>query len=146
MKNQLDILMKNREIDAFIVLGQGDHNPAMMYLSGGGHFTADVVKKAGKDPSIYCLPMEREEAARTGLRTVLHKSLKAGTKDVAEEIRWMLNESGLSSGRVSFYGRVELGGFLSIVNELKILAPEFEIFGEDEDFHPVGSKSHEGRI
>ena len=133
MKNQLDTLMKNREIDAFIVIGQGDHNPAMMYLSGGGHFTADVVKKAGKEPSIYCLPMEREEAARTGLRTVLHKSLKAGTKDVAEEIRWMLNESGLSSGRVSFYGRVESGGFLSIINELKILAPEFEIYGEDED-------------
>ncbi len=130
MKNQLDTLMKNRDIDAFIVSGNGDHNPAMVYLSGGGHFSADVVKKLGSEPSIFCYPMEREEAARTGLRTILHNNIKSGVKEMAEEVRWMLNEAGLSGGRVSFYGHVESGPMIAMIHELQKLAPEFDFFGE----------------
>lgn len=131
MKNQLDTLMKDRGIQAFIVTGPGDHNPAMMYLSGGGHFTADVVKKAGSDPSIYCYPMEREEAERTGLNTILHNTNLNNFNALVQEYKWMLSETGLSAGRICFYGRVESGQFLALIDELKKIAPEYEFFGED---------------
>jgi hypothetical protein len=47
MKNQIDLLMKNQGIDALVISGAGDHNPAMVYLTGGGHFDANVIKLAG---------------------------------------------------------------------------------------------------
>ncbi len=32
MKNQIDLLMKDKAIDAILISGAGDHNPAMVYL------------------------------------------------------------------------------------------------------------------
>ena len=133
MKNQIDSLMKDQGIDAILISGAGDHNPAMQYLTGGGHFDANVIKLAGADTGIYCYPMEREEAARTGLRTTLHHNLRSGITDLAQEYRWMLNEAGLPGGRVSFYGRVESGRFLALLDELKKIAPEYVFIGEGEN-------------
>lgn len=130
MKSQLDALMKERGIDAFIVTGSGDHNPAMMYLSGGGHFTADVIKKVGEDPSIYCFPMEREEAARTGLKPVLHNIIKSGMNSLAEEYVRMLHDLGVNSGKISLNGRVEASQFIALLQELKAIAPEYDVVGE----------------
>jgi Xaa-Pro aminopeptidase len=133
MKNQLDEQMRIHNLDAIIISGPGDHNPAMIYMTGGGHFDGVVIKTAGKDPTLYCYPMEREEAARTGLKTVLHNNVKGGLKNLAPEYRWMLNDSGLHSGRVSFYGRVESGYFLTLLEEIKKIAPEFEFIGEGDE-------------
>ncbi len=132
MKNQIDLLMKDNAIDAILISGAGDHNPAMVYLTGGGHFDANVIKLAGTDATIYCYPMEREEAARSGLRTVLHHNQKAGIMNLAQEYRWMLNEAGLTSGKICFYGRVESGRFLALLDELKKIAPEYDFFSEGE--------------
>lgn len=130
MKRHLDLLMKERGIDGMFISGPGDHNPAMVYMTGGGHFSANVVKKTGNDPVIYCYTMEREEAARTGLRTVIHNNPKGGIKDLAAEYLWTLQEAGLHSGRICIYGRVESGEFLAMLDELKRIAPQFEFFGE----------------
>jgi len=133
MKDQLDELMKVRDLDALIITGAGDHNPAMVYISGGGHFKASVVKKAGAEPIIYCYPMEREEAARTGLTTRLHNQFKTNPQAQAEEIRWMLMDNGLKTGRVAFYGRVESGEFLAMIERLEQIAPEYTFIGETQD-------------
>ena len=132
MKNQIDLLMKDKATDAILVSGAGDHNPAMVYLTGGGHFDANVVKLAGSAATIYCYPMEREEAARSGLRTVLHHNQKAGIKNLAQEYRWMLNDAGLPGGKICFYGRVESGRFFALLDELKKIAPEYDFFSEGE--------------
>jgi len=48
----------------------GQHNPAMYYFTGGVHLTdAILVKPRGDEPLIFHYPMERDEAAKTGLRT-----------------------------------------------------------------------------
>jgi Xaa-Pro aminopeptidase len=51
-------------------------------------------------------------------------------KDLAQEYLWMLNEAGISTGRVSLYGREESGQVVALVDELKKIAPEFEFIGE----------------
>ena len=38
MKNELDALMQMNDLEAMIVVGPGQHNPAMVYMTGGGHF------------------------------------------------------------------------------------------------------------
>ena len=46
MKNDLDQLMKENGIDVLLIVGPAQHNPAMFYLTGGGHITnADLIKK-----------------------------------------------------------------------------------------------------
>ncbi len=51
-------------------MGAGQHNPAMVYFTGGGHFTnADLIKKRGETGCAVPGPMERDEAAKSGLIT-----------------------------------------------------------------------------
>src|SRR4030066_1428394 len=70
MKNDLDSLMAAQNLDAILVTGPAQHNPAMVYMTGGAHLTgADLIKKRGEEPTLFCYPMERDEAARTGLKT-----------------------------------------------------------------------------
>ena len=38
MKNNIHNLMKENNIDAILITGAGQHNPPMVYLTGGGHF------------------------------------------------------------------------------------------------------------
>ena len=70
MKKDLDALMQARNLDAILVTGPGQHNPAMVYLTGGGHLTnADLIKKCSEKAVLFHGPMERDEAAKTGLQT-----------------------------------------------------------------------------
>ena len=68
MKSDLDTLMQSKNLDAIVVIGNADHNPPMIYLTGGGHFGgATLIKKRGEETVLYCNDMERDEAAKTGL-------------------------------------------------------------------------------
>src|SRR5512145_1131787 len=70
VKNDIDALMQMNNIDALLVVGPGDHNPGMVYLTGGGHLTgADLIKKRGEPAVLFHASMERDEAAKTGLAT-----------------------------------------------------------------------------
>src|SRR5512136_1134425 len=69
MKSDLDNLMQSSNIDAILVIGNADHNPPMYYLTGGGHIShAALIKKYGGESVLYCNDMERDEAAKTGLK------------------------------------------------------------------------------
>ena len=46
MKTDLDSLMSANDLDAILITGPGQHNPAMVYMTGGGHITdASLIKK-----------------------------------------------------------------------------------------------------
>ena len=45
MKSDLDTLMKDKNLDAILVLGDAEHNPPMTYLVGGGHVSDAVLLK-----------------------------------------------------------------------------------------------------
>jgi Xaa-Pro aminopeptidase len=140
MKTELDSLMQSYEFDGLLVLGPGDHNPAMVYLTGGGHFTGTLIKKRGASPLLFCNTMERDEAAKSGLPTKLiddykpTELLKQAEGDVLKatvrRYQMMLDECGLSTGRVAVYGRTELSSMFSILSELQASMPGLILVGE----------------
>ena len=71
MKSDLDALMKARNLDALIVFGNAEHNPPMTYLTGGGHVShATLIKKRDEKAILFFGDMERDEAAKSGLRLI----------------------------------------------------------------------------
>jgi Xaa-Pro aminopeptidase len=140
MKTDLDSLLQAYGFDGLLVVGSGDHNPAMMYLTGGGHFNGVLIKKRGAQPLLFCNSMEREEAAKTGLPTKLNDDykpvelLKQAGGDVlkATVIRFqkMFTDCGLASGRVVVYGRTELGSMFTLLNEVQAALPGLTFVGE----------------
>jgi hypothetical protein len=71
MKSDFDTLMQARNLDAIIVFGNAEHNPPMTYLTGGGHVShATLIKKHGKEAVLFFGDMERDEAAKSGLKLI----------------------------------------------------------------------------
>lgn len=142
MINDIDKLMLEQNVDALLVTGPAFHNPTMTYLTGGGHITrADLIKKRGEKPVLYCGTMERDEAARTGLITrslaaymIPAQELSGGDPILAQALRYqaMLTELGVTSGRVALYGQADAGQAFAIYSTLQKLMPELELFGELE--------------
>jgi Xaa-Pro aminopeptidase len=120
MKNQLSALMQAKQIDAILVIGPAQHNPPMVYLTGGAHITdGHLLIVQGHDPLLVHYPMERDEAASTGLRTRsldeydYRKLLKAAQGDEARYrvmlYKTILAEQGFTSGNLAIYGLVDAG-------------------------------------
>ncbi len=144
MKSDLDQLLKDNQADALWVTGPAQHNPAMVYLTGGGHMTqADVVKPLGK-PMLLChAPMERDEAARTGLQTLNYTQFPLkerlaeaqGNRLTAQALLYkkVFEQAGVTEGTVLLYGRSEVGKHYSLVNKLQELLPYLTFKGDTED-------------
>ncbi len=143
MKSDLDALMLENDLDAILISGPAQHNPSMVYLTGGAHMTGDLIKKRGCEPVLFCNPMEREEAARTGLSTRLYTDypyadlLQQNGNDPARaqaaRYRLMLAEAGVAGGRVALYGRTALGAGFSIFSALQEMMPGLRLVGEVEN-------------
>jgi Xaa-Pro aminopeptidase len=140
MKSEIDQLMKDNGIEALLIVGPAQHNPAMFYLTGGGHITnSDLIKKQGETPVIFHGSMERDEAAKTGLRTCSYdkfpfsKYLKeAGNNQIeAQALRYrdLFLEAGVEKGKIALYGSTEIGAKFSVLNKLQQLFPVYEITG-----------------
>ena len=145
MKADLDKLMKEQKIDALLVTGNAQHNPPMVYFSGGGHISnALLIKKYRQEPVLFFHPMERDEAARTGLKTISYSKYlltdfltdAKGNQVEAMVLRMkkMLTDLGLTSGRIGIYGEQEVGSFYTLIARLQQLMPKliFEGFVKDE--------------
>lgn len=141
MKNDLDGLMDSAGIDAVLVTGPGSHNPAMVYMTGGGHLTsADVIKKRGERALLFHAAMERDEAARTGLLTrgyweYPYKDLiqqANGDPVQAAALRYarMLADAGVTEGRVALYGRADLSGAYPVFAALQQYLPGITLGGD----------------
>lgn len=141
MKSDLDAIMQSRDMDAFIVFGNAENNPPMYYLTGGGHVShATIIKKRGEEPVYFYNDMERDEAAKSGLKTVpfskydLGELLKkaAGNALLASAMRYqqMFEELNLTSGRVGVYGHYDVGVVFGTLNHLQKLMPGIEFIGD----------------
>lgn len=144
MKSDLDTLMQSNNIDALLVTGPGQHNPAMVYMTGGAHLTtADLIKKRGEPPILFFNPMERDEAAKSGLNTKnlseyrffdLMKQYNGDQiKANAERYKRMLQDLDISSGTLSVYGKVDAGNIYAILTTLQQSLPHLTIIGEASD-------------
>jgi Xaa-Pro aminopeptidase len=144
MKTDIDALMHANQIDALLVTGPAKHNPYMVYLTGGGHITnADLIKKVDQTAVLFHGPMERDEAAHTGLTTrsyslyPMTELVKAAEGDrlqaMALRYQRMLADTGVTSGRVALYGRSDLGSGYATIHALQKLVPDIEFVGFQED-------------
>jgi Xaa-Pro aminopeptidase len=141
MKSDLDALMEMNNLDGIIVIGPAKHNPAMFYLTGGAHITnAVLIKKRNADPTLFYNPMERDEAANTGLPTRnlsdyhINKLLAEcdGDQLKAHTLRYqkMLEDIDFTSGSVAIYGNVDAGTAYATFSDLQKAMPELNIIGE----------------
>ncbi len=133
--------MQVRNLDALVVLGNAEHNPPMYYLTGGGHISnATLIKKRGEAPVLFCGDMERDEAAKTGLKIKslsaysVQEFLKQADNDVpraaALVLKKMLTDLGVNGGRIGVNGHVEVGSAFAYLTSFQRVAPEFELVGE----------------
>jgi Xaa-Pro aminopeptidase len=144
MKADIDALMQAYGLDALWVMGSGQNNPAMVYLTGGSHLTyADLIIKRGQTGVLFHGPMERDEAAKSGLDTrsysnyPLSQLLKesGGNPLRANLLRYkkMLQDVGVKSGRLALYGQVEFGPTFTLLNALNKEMPGLELVGFQEN-------------
>jgi Xaa-Pro aminopeptidase len=144
MKSDIDQLMEDHGMDAILVTGPAKHNPAMYYFTGGAHLThADLIKKRGEEPILLYAPMERDEAAKTGLSVrnyadyPLQDLLKESDGDVikAAGLRYkkIFEDLGITSGRISVYGKSEVGRTFATYSYLQEIMPGITLIGEGSD-------------
>lgn len=139
MKSDLDLLMQERGFEAILVFGAAENNPPMTYLTGGGHVGgATLVKKRGEGAVLVCNPMEREEAARSGLEVHLYDefALESESSDSAQafalRLRAILQRFGVT-GRVGVYGQTDFGPLFAALTHFQTLMPEVQLVGEPRE-------------
>jgi Xaa-Pro aminopeptidase len=141
MKSDIDALMQEKNLDAIMVIGSAENNPSMYYLTGGGHVSgATLIKKRGEEAVLYCNDMERDEAAKSGLRIELYSkySIQELMKEAEGNVGRMtalrnqriFNDMGLTSGRVGLYGKVEISNVLAVLSHMEELLPDITLVGE----------------
>ncbi len=139
MKRDLDRLMEERGLDAILVAGEMRGNAALYYLANGaGVHSGFVLKKRGDEPVLFCYPMEREEAAASGLTVINvnkydYRSLlreKKSRLDAEVELhRRIFADLGVG-GRVGFYGLMDRGQAWTLLNALNERLEGVEVVGE----------------
>jgi len=141
VKSDLDSLMKERNLDALMILGDAENNPPMYYFVGGGHVSgALLLKKEGEDPVLFYYDMERDEAAKSGLITRSFSDYPwqdfmeqaNGDMQTVSALRYqrILTEYGLEKARIALFGRVEFSGLFGVITKLMKLLPDIEFIGE----------------
>jgi Xaa-Pro aminopeptidase len=129
MKSDLDALMQAKNLDAIMILGDAEHNPPMTFLVGGGHVShAVLIKKLNEEPVLFCNAMEREEASKSGLKTVPVR--RAPITEFIDNPAELFGTYGVSSGRVSIYGKTDLSEALFLLDRLRNDFPNVTFFGE----------------
>lgn len=142
MKSDLDRLMAERDYDALLVSGGAANNPPMYYLANGAKITEAtiLVKKRGEDPVIFANPMERDEAAKAGLRVVELSKFNYRTELLKQEngnrlratarlYGKILAEAG-AAGNVAAFGMRDQGEAYQLLNAIEELNPGVRMVGE----------------
>ena len=139
MKRDLDRLMEERGLDAAFVSGAVHGNPPMYYMANGAGLTrGHVLKKHDEEPILLCWPMEREEAAASGLSVVnmarydfdaITRELGDPLASTVELYRRIFADLDVS-GRVGFYGLADSGRSWNLLNALDAQLDDIEVCGE----------------
>jgi Xaa-Pro aminopeptidase len=141
VKSDLDNLMGARGFDALVVLGPAPENHALHYLANGAKISDGILlKKRGEAPLLICSPMERDEAAKSGLSVATHNEFDL-YKLIQEKGSYFEGEVHMLaalfdrcgvSGTVSFYGLGDPGQSYMLLSRLAELCPTLRIVGETE--------------
>ncbi|MCY4072784.1 MAG: M24 family metallopeptidase [Chloroflexi bacterium] len=141
MKSDLDRLMQERDMDAFVVTGGEEFNAIRFYLSKGAHIThGSIFKLRGQEPLLVCSRMELEEAQKSGLKVRTdaelgyqeHLATAEGDSYTATARFWadVLSEMGLNGGRVGLYGTWQINKTIAQLDVLQEGLPQYEFLAE----------------
>lgn len=141
MKTDLDAILRENDLDGMLVVGSGMHNPPMVYLTGIAHLTgADLIWKTGEGGTLFHGPMERDEAARSGLRLRSYSLYPLGellkeaegdmTRAMALRYEKMFKECDLTQGRVVILGKSDAGYALDVFRLVHDLLPDLHLVGD----------------
>jgi Xaa-Pro aminopeptidase len=141
MKQDLDRLMEERDLDAAVVMGHTHGNPSLVYMLKGADVSQGVViKKRGEAPVFIHSPIEREEAVATEMTLVNNK--KYDLRGIMQEIedplearveyyRRIFDDLGIK-GQVGFYGTEDRGYAYVLLKALDEALPDLTVWGEVE--------------
>ncbi|MCY3833813.1 MAG: M24 family metallopeptidase [Chloroflexi bacterium] len=143
MKSDLDRLMRDRKLDAFIVTGGEEFNAARYYLSDGAPIThGTIFKLVDRRALLACSRMELEEAAKSGLEVKTdaelgyHQRLQEAEGDSlrATVLFWsdVLARLGLREGRVGLYGTWQVNKTIALYQMLTAELAQYEFLAEAE--------------
>ncbi|NJL95917.1 MAG: hypothetical protein HC915_20395 [Anaerolineae bacterium] len=130
MRSDIDRLMAERQLDAFIIPSHEGEDHARDYITGGVHASAMVVKKQGQPAVLVANHMEIDEAAKSGLevltfdafnQTEILRQHGRGTEQAAQAL-WarMLDTFGIQ-GRYTLYGQQDIQATLRLQSVLSAL-------------------------
>lgn len=136
VKSDLDRLMACRGLDAIMVLGGTENNPIMYYVTGGANLTSGIyIKRKGETAHLVHSPMERDQAAATGLQVSTYPDhglasfLEKETDEASARAAFhhsVLRKLGVE-GRLSIYGRMEISKEMPMLLRLRSIATGIEI-------------------
>ena len=139
MKQNLDHLREERGLDAALIAGAVQGDPAMYYMSNGAALTRGfVLMKRGEEPTLLCWPIEREAAVASGLAIVnmskydFVKILRETDDRLVATVELygrMFADLGVS-GRVGFYGMADQGRAWVLLNALNAQLEGIEVYGD----------------
>ncbi len=140
MRNDIDRLMAERNLDAAVALGSTATSPTMYYLTGGASLEAGIILlRRGQRPLLVHSPMERDDAVKSGLECVPNSrwNLAALTREMggalldgkAEQLRRILADFDVR-GRVGFYGHGEIGQAHALLSRLEQVLGDTEVVVE----------------
>jgi len=130
MLSDLDSLMRERAIDVLVVPMHEAMHPSFRWLSRGAKVTRGyAVKRLDRDPILVTYPMERDEAAATGLEVHLasefdferiFKTAPNPSLAYAEFFDRVVRASGAPiSGSLAFFGNVPIHLYISLIEQLE---------------------------
>lgn len=141
MKSDLDALMKERNLDAIMILGDAEHNPPMYYFVGGGHVSGGLLlKKQGEEPVLFHNDMERDEAAKSGMKTRSYNDypwqdfMEKASGDMqrvkALRLEKILTDYRLEKARIALFGKLELSDIFGVIATVSEYLPDVDFIGE----------------
>jgi Xaa-Pro aminopeptidase len=141
MKSNLDRLMQEANLDYLLVMGGAAHNASLMYFTGRAKLSEGtlLLKPRGQEALLFHYPMERDEAARTGLGTrsiydyePVRLLQEAGGDSVQAAARlWsLIFDEYAVKGRVALYGKAEVGPSFGALTRLLASRNSVEFVGE----------------
>ncbi len=153
MKADIDTLMKTRNLDAIIVMGDSSGNPIMQYMAGNVHLENALFLKA-RDCRTTLIhgSMERDNASRTGYNLV-DRDQKYNPYSLVQKhegnvlaarcdyLLQVISDFNLK-GRIGFYGQADMGATHLLLNYLADRLEDSEICGEfDESLFTVARET-----
>ncbi|MCY4009573.1 MAG: M24 family metallopeptidase [Anaerolineaceae bacterium] len=141
MKSDLDRLMRERDMVAFIIGGGEEESPERNYMTHGAHIMGGLIlKKVGETGVAVVSPMEIEEMKDSGLECFTFNdvglaeiALKSGGDPLKTQLDFWkrcLDQFAVPPGRVGIYGVGMLGHYLTFFRALEKELPQYELVGE----------------